>query len=126
MALMYYSDSSIYNLKAPTYRLVMDGIWVYIDSQKEDLQKEIVERLAQELEDNIGMCAQGNLSRLVNVLSGYMPGVGFKNEKSIQDQMLELQDIEDISERKTKVLKLCNEFKQTKEETEAWLELLSE
>lgn len=126
MALMYYSDSSIYNLKAPTYRLVMDGIWVYIDSQKEDLQKEIVERLAQELEDNVGMCAQGNLSRLVNVLSGYMPGVGFKNEKSIQDQMLELRDIKDSSERKSKVLNLCKEFKQTKEETEAWLELLSE
>lgn len=126
MALMYYSDSSIYNLKAPTYRLVMDGIWVYIDSQKEDLQKEIVERLAQELEDNVGMCAQGNLSRLVNVLSGYMPGVGFKSEKSIQDQMLELRDIKDSSERKTKALQLCNEFKQTKEETEAWLELLSE
>jgi hypothetical protein len=126
MALMYYSDSSIYNLKAPTYRLVMDGIWVYIDSQKEDLQKEIVERLAQELEDNVGMCAQGNLSRLVNVLSGYMPGVGFKNEKSIQDQMLELRDVKDSSERKKKALQLCNEFKQTKEETEAWLELLSE
>jgi hypothetical protein len=126
MALMYYSDTSIYNLKSPTYRLVMDGVWVYIDSQKEDLQKEIVERLAQELEDNVGMCAQGNLSRLVNVLSGYMPGVGFKNEKSIQDQMLELQNVKDISERKSKALKLCKEFKQTKEETDAWLELLSE
>jgi hypothetical protein len=126
MALMYYSDTSIYNLKSPTYRLVMDGIWVYIDSQKEDLQKEIVERLAQELEDNIGMCAQGNLSRLVNVLSGYMPGVGFKNEKSLQDQMVELQNVKDVSERKSKALQLCKEFKQTKEETDAWLELLSE
>jgi hypothetical protein len=126
MALMYYSDTSIYNLKAPTYRLVMDGIWVYIDSQKEDLQKEIVERLGQELEDNVGMCAQGNLSRLVNVLSGYMPGVGFKNEKSLQDQMLELRDIKDISKRKKKALKLCNEFKQTEEETNAWLELLED
>jgi hypothetical protein len=126
MALMYYSDVSIYNLKTPTYRLVMDGIWVYIDSQKEDLQKEIVERLAQELEDNVGMCAQGNLSRLVNVLSGYMPGVGFKNEKSLQDQMLELRDVKDVSERKSKAMKLCKEFKQTKEETDAWIDLLED
>lgn len=126
MALMYYSDASIYNLKAPTYRLVMDGIWVYIDSQTEELQKEIVERLAQELEDNVGMCAQGNLSRLVNVLSGYMPGVGFKNEKSLQDQMLELREVKDVSERKSKALQLCKEFKQTKEETDAWIELLDE
>jgi hypothetical protein len=126
MALMYYSDVSIYDLKPPTYRLVMDGIWVYINSQKEDLQNEIIFRLAQELEDNVGMCAQGNLSRLVNVLSGYMPGVGFSNEKSLQDQMLELREIKDSKERHSKVLSLCKKFKQNEEETNAWLELLCE
>jgi hypothetical protein len=126
MAFMYYSEISIYNLKAPTYRFVMDGIWVYIDSQSEELQKEITGRLAQELEDNIGMCPQGNLSRLVNVLSGYMDGVGFKLEKTIQDLMLELRDIPDKKEREVKAIKLCKQFKQTSEETKAWIELLAD
>jgi hypothetical protein len=34
----------------------------------EDLKK----ILASELEDNIGMCQQGNLTRLCNILSGYL------------------------------------------------------
>jgi hypothetical protein len=119
MAFMYYSELSIYNLKAPTYRLVMDGVWVFIDSQKEDIQKEITGRLSQELEDNIGMCPQGNLSRLVNVLSGYIDGVGFKLEKSLGDLMLELKDIPDKKEREVKAIKLCKQFKQTTEETNA-------
>lgn len=126
MAFMYYSEISIYNLKSPTYRLVMDGIWVYIDSQSEELQKEIIGRLAQELEDNIGMCPQGNLSRLVNVLSGYMDGVGFKVEKSLGDLMLELRDIPNKKEREIKAIKLCKQFKQTSEETKAWIELLTD
>ena len=126
MAFMYYSELSIYNLKAPTYRLVMDGVWVFIDSQKEDIQKEITGRLSQELEDNIGMCPQGNLSRLVNVLSGYMDGVGFKLEKSLGDLMLELKDIPDKKEREVKAIKLCKQFKQTTEETNAWLESLAD
>jgi hypothetical protein len=126
MTFMYYSEISIYNLKAPTYRLVMDGVWVFIDSQKEDIQKEITGRLSQELEDNIGMCPQGNLSRLVNVLSGYMDGVGFKLEKSLGDLMLELQNIRDKKEREVKAIKLCKQFKQTTEETNAWLESLAD
>ena len=126
MAFMYYSEISIYNLKAPTYRLVLDGVWVFIDSQKEDIQKEIIGRLAQELEDNIGMCPQGNLSRLVNVLSGYMDGVGFKLEKSLGDLMLELKDILDKKQREIKAIKLCKQFKQTTEETNAWLESLAD
>lgn len=126
MALMYYSDIPIYNLKAPTYRLVLDGIWVFIDSRTKEVQDDIIFRLSQELEDNIGMCPQGNLSRLVNVLSGYMDGVGFKLEKSIQDLMLELRDIKNKEKRKTMCEKICKDYKQTEEEKNAWLEVLLE
>ncbi len=122
MALMYYSELSIYNLKPPTYRLVLDGVWVFIDSRPKEVQEEIIGRLSQELEDNIGMCPQGNLSRLVNVLSGYMEGVGFKVEKSIQDLMLELRDIKNKEKRKVLCEKICKDYKQTDEEKAAWLE----
>lgn len=122
MALMYYSDISIYNLKAPTYRLVLDGVWVFIDSRTKEVQDDIICRLSQELEDNIGMCPQGNLSRLVNVLSGYMDGVGFKLEKSLQDVMLELRDIKNKERRKVLCEKICKDYKQTEEEKAAWLE----
>ena len=126
MALMYYSDISIYDLKAPTYRLVLDGVWVFINSRTKELQDEIVGRLSQELEDNVGMCPQGNLSRLVNVLSGYMDGVGFKLEKSIQDLMLELKEIKNKEKRKVMCEKLCKDYKQSEEEKKAWLEALLE
>jgi hypothetical protein len=74
MMAKYCQDESIYELGPGIYGKVLDGVWQFIlkSSDKEDLCR----ILKQEMEDNIGMCAQGNLTRLCNILAGYMDGIG--------------------------------------------------
>jgi hypothetical protein len=59
-------------------------------------------------------------------MSGYMDGVGFKLEKSLQDVMLELRDVKNKEKRKILCEKICKDYKQTEEEKAAWLEALLE
>ena len=49
-------------------------MWQYIKSS--DDKDDLCKILKQELQDNVGMCMQGNLSRLCNVLAGYLEGIG--------------------------------------------------
>jgi hypothetical protein len=53
---------------------VLDGLWQYIKHSEH--KKDLCKILAAELKENVGQCLQGNLSRLCNVLAGYMEGVG--------------------------------------------------
>jgi hypothetical protein len=66
----YCEEVDIYDLGIGIYPRVLNSVWQYIKTSphNEDLKK----ILASELEDNIGMCQQGNLTRLCNILSGYL------------------------------------------------------
>ncbi len=50
---------------------VLEKVWGRILSKPIDIQKELCTRLSQELVEMNGLCATGNLSRLINVLSGF-------------------------------------------------------
>lgn len=99
MVAKYCSDDQIYDLQQGIYGKVLDCVWQYIKNSpdKEDLKK----ILKSELIDNIGMCAQGNLSRLTNILSGYieLPVI----EESMQDKLGRLlpplMEVNDIPRR---------------------------
>lgn len=73
MMAKYCNDDDIYEMGAGIYARVLNSVWQYIKASPDagDLKK----ILASEMEDNIGMCAQGNLSRLCNILSGYIEGI---------------------------------------------------
>lgn len=118
----YFSDNSIYDLPAPTYKKVLDGIWIYIQSYSEDMKSNLYERLRQELEDNIGTCAQGNLSRLVNSLNGFTHHI--EKEENIGDIMKALMKESKISVRREKALKILKERNISKTDSDAWLELI--
>lgn len=124
LCFMYYSDEKIYNLKAPTYRLVLDGIWHYVLSQKEDVKKDILSRMSQELEDNIGMCAQGNLSRLINILSGFMSDLKQEYKESLQDKMSKISKIKDKGTRIKKATEILKKDKIPEDQWNAWLEAM--
>jgi hypothetical protein len=124
LCFMYYSEDKIYNLKGPTYRLVLDGIWSYILKQKEDIKKDILVRMSQELEDNIGMCPQGNLSRIINILSGFMEGAGIAYKESLQDKMAKLSKIEEKEKRLQKAKDVLKKDKVPEDQWSAWLEAL--
>lgn len=68
----YLEPVDIYEIPKP-YPKAIDGVWAYIRVHPE--KEELYVRVRDELEDNVGMCAQGNLSRLCNILSGYLDGI---------------------------------------------------
>jgi len=86
----YCEEVDIYELGIGIYPCVLNSVWQYIKNSEhtEDLKK----ILASEMQDNIGMCQQGNLSRLCNILSGYLDGliVDTKSPREILGERLAL------------------------------------
>lgn len=121
----YCSDEDIYDYGPGIYARVCDSVWQYIKNSpsKQDLCKIFVE----EMEDNVGMCAQGNLTRLCNVLTGYMEGVGIVESTSeqLQRRMALLMDVEDPSSRVHQGRALLEELHIPNAEWNAWLEALA-
>jgi hypothetical protein len=52
-----------------SYKDVADRVWAFIATHKE--RGELVVRLAQEVAEGVGMCSNGKMARLTNVLQGY-------------------------------------------------------
>jgi hypothetical protein len=124
----YYSDSSIYELETPSFKLVFDGLWNYIQNEKKDIRKELTAISKQELEDNVETCNQGNLSRIVNVLSGYIDIKNSYNpiEESLQDSMANIAKEKNMKKRKEKALEVLRKRNVKGEEKDAWLEAILE
>ena len=70
----YTLSDNIYEMGEGIYGKVLDAVWQYI--KHSPYKTDLCKILAYELKDNVGQCLQGNLSRLCNVLAGYMEGVG--------------------------------------------------
>jgi hypothetical protein len=121
---MYCSDATIYDLEPGIFGKVVDGVWQFISKSpdKQDLKK----ILASELRDNIGMCAQGNLSRICNVLQGYLEGIGQKESVSeiLGREFPKLMEIEREPDRLREGERILRENAVPEGEWENWLEPL--
>ena len=121
---MYCSDATIYDLEPGIFGKVVDGVWQFIRSSpdKADLKK----ILAAELRDNIGMCAQGNLSRMCNVLQGYLEGIGQKESVAeiLGREFPKLMEVENETERVYMGTELLRNNNVPDDQWEAWLEPL--
>ena len=53
------------------YARVLEGLYHTIVRQPEPVQKELFNRLWEEASESVGMCCEGHLSRLVNVMAGF-------------------------------------------------------
>ena len=121
---MYCSDATIYDLEPGIFGKVVDGVWQFISKSpdKADLKK----ILTSELRDNIGMCAQGNLSRICNVLQGYLEGIGQKESVSeiLGREFPKLMEIEREPDRLREGERILRENAVPESEWEKWLEPL--
>ena len=121
---MYCSDITIYDLEPGIFGKVVDGVWQFIKNSpdKADLKK----ILAAELRDNIGMCAQGNLSRMCNVLQGYLDGIGQKESVSeiLGREFSKLMELENAVEREARGAAILRENAVPDDQWEQWLEPL--
>ena len=120
MVSKYCSDETIYDLQPGIYGKVLDCVWQYIknSSDKDDLKK----ILKSEMRDNIGMCAQGNLSRLTNILAGYVDAVVV--QESMADKLGRmlppLMEIEEIPERLIAAVRIFVELELPEDQWGVW------
>jgi hypothetical protein len=121
----YTMNDDIYDLGKGIYGRLLDCVWQYI--RNSDDKKVLYKTLKTELEDNIGMCQQGNLSRLANILAGYLEGVGSTESVSeiLGREFPKLWDIEDENERVEAGNKILNRLSVTEKDVrDNWIAAL--
>ena len=126
MISQYAQDTSIYDIEPGIYGKVLDGVWQFTKTSPE--KESLCKVIKQEMEDNIGMCAQGNLSRICNILAGYMEGVGSQEcIAEILGRLLPpLMSIEDITDRMNAARKVLQDNRVPLGEWDTWLEALED
>jgi hypothetical protein len=121
---IYSSDTAIYDIEEGIYGKVLDSVWQYITDSpyKNDLCK----ILGDEIIDSVGMCAQGNLSRICNVLSGYLDGIKVKESTAeiLGRVFPPLMNIHEKTERLEKAKKILIDYDVPQEQWGAWIEPL--
>jgi len=126
MAMMekYSKADDIYELGRGIYGRVLDSVWQFIS--KSDDKACLCAILRAEMQDNIGMCMQGNLSRLCNVLAGYIDEIKITETASerLGREFPKLLEIEDVSERLTKARAILLEVALPSAEWSAWTDAL--
>ena len=120
----YCQAETIYEMGVGIYGKVLDSVWQFIKNSddKEPLKK----TLKRELEDNIGMCAQGNLTRLCNILAGYVDGVVQEEAPAevLGREIPKLLELESIDDRIHQAQKILMRVKLPTEQWAPWLEAL--
>lgn len=95
----YNNDETIYEMGEGIYGRVLDGIWQFIRNHED--KDALCRILAEELKSNVGMCAQGNLTRLCNVLEGYLDGLVHResNSEILQREFSQISTLSDETEK---------------------------
>jgi hypothetical protein len=120
---MYYNKDSFLDYGESSYRKFMDCIVSYALSQSEEKKKEIFDIMVREINDSIGLCFQGNISRLINVLSGFIE-IELEYQPTIHEIFAEISKIEDKNIKFEKAIKTFDEFNVPYTEWSSWLEAL--
>jgi hypothetical protein len=77
----YCADDTIYEMEAGIFGKLMDAVWQHVKNLDDPASlKQIVK---EELEMNIGTCAQGNLTRVANILVGILDGLNPEEESRL-------------------------------------------
>ena len=109
------------------YKDVLRGLWAKIKSYRGKLYDELIKRLWEECWESIGLCADGHVGRLVNVLVGF--DEEFKNDVSpmvyFQNNIALIADASTPMEFKIQqAKKLMDEIGMPQEQRAEWLEAL--
>ena len=122
----YLQPEDIYEMGVGIYGRVLDGVWQYIRNSPE--KAELCKILANELQDNVGMCLQGNLTRICNCLSGYLDGVTTQESHAqiLGREFPKLLEITDIQDRIAKAKHILEDIGVPTAEWSNWLDALSD
>lgn len=122
----YVSSVSVYDIEPGIYGKVLDSVWQYVKNSPDKADLCVI--IKSEMEDNIGMCAQGNLSRICNVLAGILEGVG--SQESLSERLGRLfgplLEIDDHRDRIARGINILQENHVPSDEWSVWMEPLNE
>lgn len=104
------------------YSTLLDHVWAFIRSHKE--RNSLCLRLAQEVKDGIGMCSNGKMARLTNVLQGFDETLEPEPPRELFQTRIALLLSRPLAERETAARALFDEFKIPADEHAVWLEPL--
>jgi len=119
------SRTQVMDKKKNLYKSVLRGLWAKIKSFDAELKAELVKRLFEECSEALGMCADGHVGRLVNVLIGF--DEQFKNNISPKEYfqnnmaLIAKSDVP-LAFKIDQAKKLMEEAEIPQQEREAWLE----
>ena len=104
------------------YSKVFDHLWSYIRIHQH--KEELVKRLAEEIVEGVGVCPNGKLARLMNVVEGYMEGVSTANPKELFQNRMAVIAAMEKTDRLKEAAKAFQEFGIPEGEQGPWLEAL--
>jgi hypothetical protein len=120
----YVSAVAVYDIEEGIYGKVLDSVWQYVKNSPD--KEDICKILKQEMTDNVGMCAQGNLSRICNILAGYMDGIG--SQESVAERLGRLlpplMEIADVEARLRSAFRILQENGVPMSDWDIWIEPL--
>lgn len=104
------------------YGDVVDRVWAFIRGHAERV--ELTVRLAQEISEGVGMCANGKMARLVNVLQGYDETLDVEPPREAFQSAIAALAKRPLAEREARARELFSEYRIPAEEHDVWLEPL--
>lgn len=110
------------------YKNVLRGLWVKIKTYEQEIRDELVKRLWEESSDSVGMCADGHVGRLINVLIGFdddfkskiSPMEYFQNNMSL----IANNTLAPMAFKIEHARKLMDEIRMPEEERAVWIDAL--
>lgn len=121
----WYNKRTCRNRNDHLYQRVFDGLWVTIT--KSAHKKELTQRLLEEAHDSLGMCCEGHISRLCNVLVGFDETVQpeISVGELLQQKMAAISGMDLSVEHKVgQAWTVFEELKIPMNDREAWIEAL--
>ena len=107
------------------YRKTLRGIWAKIKTYEGDIRLELTKRLWEECYESVGMCAQGHLSRLANVLVGFDETIKppSSSKQYFQERIADLSRKDLPTDEKIRLaMELMDEVALPQDERAPWLE----
>jgi hypothetical protein len=107
------------------YKRTLDGLWAKIKTSS--LHQELEIRLWQEMVDSLGMCGDGHISRLTNVLCGFDDAFApqLSPAEQLQNRMAVIAGMEGgIILQVAEALSAFKELKVPEDQWEAWIDAL--
>ncbi len=106
------------------YGEVLDHVWAYIREHAH--RTDLTLRLAQEAAEGIGMCSNGKMARLVNVLQGYDETLEAEKPKELFQHAIAALMSQPLVQRESAARRLFAEYNIPEAEHAVWLEPLLE